>query len=309
MPFTSDSERKIAFKKILGKSHTDNAKDPGNEALSSFVQMSASSVMGEVLNSTPNNSALYSITAGNVEFVRLVLTPDPSSNGHAYIASLPADYETNSSNPKAGTGVFVNGQVLANTAGALQIVPALYGLNYEAKPYRGGTGSQGSGSLVPPGDAVDWYLDTATGIVFQENDPAAGPADMTYLECFIYIGDMLSDSISTAINDLPMTESENLDIDTGAPELVAQVSQADARVVKWLFEARSEDALRSYACEITAASLGSVVNHQVSNIMTFGNPASSFMQVDVELVSNNMRLVATTDETNVEAQVTQIVVR
>lgn len=309
MPFTSDSERKIAFKKILGKAQTDNAKNPANEALSSFVQTAASSIIGEELNASPDNSSLYNITAGNVEFVRLVLTPDPSANGHAFIASLPSDYESNSSNPKAGTGAFVNGQVLSETFGALQIIPALYGLNYEAKPYRGGTASQGSGSLVPPGDAVDWYLDTATGVIFQEDDPSASPANMTYLECFIYIGDMLSDSIGSAINDLPVSEYENADIDTGAPELVAQVAQADARVVKWLFEARSADNLRSYACEVTAASLGAEVNHQISHIMTAGNPASTFMQVDVTLVSNTMRLMAETDESNVVAQVTQIVVR
>lgn len=308
MPFNSDSERKIAFKKLLGKSHTDNAKDPANEARFSFVQGAAASLFGELLNASPSNASLYDITDDNVEFVRLVLTPDPSANGHAFIASLPLDYEASSSNSKAGTGVFIDGQVLSDSLGALQIVPPLYGLNYEAKPYRGGTGSQGTGALVPPGDAADWNLDYANGVLFQEDDPAAAPADMTYLECFIYTGDMISDVVGGVAASVPIQEGGNSDIDIGQ-EVVAQIAQEDARAIKWFIEAHNLADDKSWAAEVFAVSQGANVDHQVYGIHTLGSPSATFVQLDVDVNGGATRLLATVDEDNVIADVTQVVVR
>lgn len=308
MPFIAESERKIAFKKLLGRAHTDNDKQPGNEARFSFVQGSASALFGEPLNAAPSNATLGDITDANVEFVRLVLTPDPSANGHAFVASLPGDYEATSSNPKAGTGVFTNGSVLSESSGALQIVPPLYGLNYEAKPYRGGSASQGSGDLVPPGDAVDWNLDYANGVVFQEDDPGLSPPDMTYIECFIYIGKTIQDSLGDVAASSPISETGNVDVDTGQ-ELLAQVAASDARALKWIVEAHDLAESKSYTAEVIATRLGSNVEHQVYGVVTIGNPAFTFCQLDVDVDSGNTRLLATVDEDNVIANVTQLVVR
>lgn len=308
MPFLAESERKIAFKKLLGKAHTDNAKEPGNEAKFSFVQGSASVLFGETLNASPDNSTLGSITDTNVEFVRLVLTPDPSANGHAFIASLPADYEATTSNPKAGTGSFVNGAVLSETAGGLQIVPPLYGLNYEAKPYRGGSAAQGSGDLVAPGDIVDWNLDYANGVVFQENDPNTSPADMEYLECFIYIGSTIQEALGDVAGSSPISETGNVDVDTGQ-ELLAQVSASDARALRWIVEAHDLAESKSYTAEVIATRLGANVEHQIYGVVTMGNPAFTFCRLDVDVDSGNTRLLATVDEDNVIANVTQLVVR
>ncbi len=309
MSFTSDSERKIAYKKLLGKAQTDNLKDPANEAISSFVQGSAGILFGEAINASPSIAALYDITAGNVERVRLTLAADPSANGHAFIASLPLDYEANSSNPKAGTGAFVDGQVLSGSFGALQIVHPLYGLNYEAKPYRGGTGAGASGALVPPGDAVDWALDYANGVIFQEDDPAIGPADMDYLECLIYIGDMTSELLAGAASDIPLQEGGNTDLDTAVQEVISQVAQADAKTVKWIITATNFGGTKSKSCEVLASSVGAVAEHNVTGVIEVGSPSATFLALEVDVNASTLRLLGTVDEDNVIVDVTEVLVR
>lgn len=196
MAFDINSQLSVAFKKLVGKAQTDSAKGFSNEAKPTGITSLFSTIVGEGLPAAPSTTALYDISndpeTGNpvVEYVRLELVADPSSNGHAFFAKLPSDYETNSSNPEAGNGVFVNDQVLVDSAGQLQIVPVLAGLPYEVKPY---TGTLGSGTLIPPGDPRDWYFDYFNGVFFQQ-DIGVTP---TYIECFIYIGKMASESAGT----------------------------------------------------------------------------------------------------------------
>ena len=310
MSFNTTSERKISFKKLLGKAHTDNAKDPANEAISSFVQGSAGLLFGEDINAAPSIASLYDITDSNVELVRLTLTPDASANGHAFIASLPLDYEASSANPKAGTGAFVNGQVLSASFGKVQIVHPVYGLNYEAKPYRGGTsGGQASGALVPPGDAVDWSLDYANGVIFQEDDPAVGPGDMDFIECLIYIGDMTSELLAGAASDIPITEGGNADLDTAVQEVISQVAQADAKTVKWIVTATNLGGTKSKSLSVLASSIGAVAGHNVSDIVEVGTVSDTFIAIDVEVNGAALQLLGTVDEDNVVVDVTQVLVR
>ncbi len=185
------SKLSIAFKKVIGKAQTDSSKEGYNEAYGTGFNVGVDSVLGTTVPSSPSTTSLWDITDGVVEYVRLPLDPDPSANGHAFIAKLPSNYLSVTSNPKADSGVWINNSIIAATNGEIQVVPAAKGTIYEVKPYRGGAeNSQGSGTLVAPGDVIDWYFDYFTGILYQENDPDTTPADIDFIECFLYIGHM-----------------------------------------------------------------------------------------------------------------------
>lgn len=307
MPLIDESKINISLKKILGKAHTDNSKAPGNELYGSGVTVAGSTVFGKAIPTVPTTTNLYDITDGSVELVRLVAVPDPSANGHAFLLELPSDYETGSSNPKAGTGSFVNGQRLATTAGSLQIVPAVYSPNaeYEPKPYTGGTSTKGSGSLVPPGDVRDWTIDVFNGIIFQENDPDTGPADITYVECFIYIGDMITDVVSGGLDNIPLAEGGNSAV-TGT-ELIDSVAIVDAKTVDWMTNV--SDGSNTYSSHISASTDGTLVGHDEFAIRTLGSPSANLAQFDVAVNGTNLELNMTTDGTDVVVNITRILVR
>ena len=113
MSYDSKTERLISIKKLAGKAHTSNDKGLANEALPSGLTVTSETVFGETITGTPSSAALYTIT-GKVEYVRFPVTfiagSDTSSGRHGFELKLPADYESNSSNPKAGTYPYKNNQ-------------------------------------------------------------------------------------------------------------------------------------------------------------------------------------------------------
>lgn len=302
MAMLDASKIAISLKKLLGKSHTDNAKDPGNEARFSGLTVAGSTVYGAPVPTSPTKTSLYDITNGNVEYVRLVLDLDPSSNSHAFLARLPDDYETTSTNTKKGTGSFVNGQVLSLSSGALQIVPPLYGTTYEAKPYRGGSAVKNSGTLVPPGDAVDWSLDYFSGVLFQED---AGTA-MTHLECLIWIGDMVTDALSgqsETVSDL-ISRSVTSVTNTTNPIAIDSLDMTKYTTAKWLVTATKDTRLVS--AEVLSSTINGLSAFNVYSEIRLGSPALDFFTVDAEVSGNNLNLVITTSEVGVTVNAVKI---
>jgi len=304
MGFLDTSKINVAFKKVVGKAHTDNAKEAGNESLSTFTQVDAAKTFGEAITPTPSAANLYDIS-GVVELVRLVATADPSANGHAFTLSLPADYQASSSNALAGTGTWLNGTELTSTVGAIQIVPVVYSNAYEAKPYTGGTGVKGSGALVAPGDVRDWTLDYANGVLFQENDPNTSPADITHIECYLYTGKMVVDLLGTntgTIENLPISEIDALV--NNALGTIDFVDTTDIQAVKWLVV--GQDASKNMkTAEVFASSNGTLVSHQEYARTKLG--AIDF-DLDVDLNGTDMRLRVTTTD-SIEVDCTRIIVK
>ena len=208
MALSDTNKTAIAFKKAIGKVQTDTAKEAGNEAISTGTSLSSSTIFGETISPTPTVTALYDITGSNVvEFLRLPMVADPTSNGHAFIAQLPVAYEANSTNTKAATGNWIDDQILSNTNGDIQIITTLFGVPYEVKPYRNSSSPNlDDGDLVPPGDAADWTFDYFTGVFYQQD---TGGADIDYIQCLVYIGDKASETsgVSTfgALTDVTFT--------------------------------------------------------------------------------------------------------
>ena len=129
--------------------------------------------------------------------VKLVATPmagTKDSNGRyqAFALSLPTDYQASSSNPNKGTGFYVNGQVLNETTGTLQIIPPSFGANYTALVYH----TSSSPTQIPALDARDWVLDYYNGIFFQQDPPSDADENPAYVNAFIYIGDYAAARLS-----------------------------------------------------------------------------------------------------------------
>ena len=186
---TDTSKLNLSFKKVLGKAQTSNTKGVSNEGIGSNISLGASTVFGYA-PPTAVSSSYYTILGGVAEMVSLAATPiagTKDSNGRyqAFALSLPADYQTNSSNPNKGTGFYVNGQVLNETTGTLQIIPPSFGTDYTALVYHTSSGA----TQIPALDARDWVLDYFNGIFFQQDPPADSDENPAYVDAFLYIGD------------------------------------------------------------------------------------------------------------------------
>ena len=186
---SDDSKLNLSFKKVLGKAQTSNTKEVSNEGIGSNISMGASTVFGYA-PPTPVSSSFYTILGGVAEMVSLVATPiagTKDSNGRyqSFALSLPADYQTKSSNPNKGSGFYVNGQVLNETTGTLQIIPPSFGTNYTALVYH----TSSATTQIPALDARDWVLDYFNGIFFQQDPPSDSDENPTHVDAFIYIGD------------------------------------------------------------------------------------------------------------------------
>ena len=201
MSYDAKTERLIALKKLAGKAQTSNDKGLANEALPSGITMASTTVFGETVSSSPVNSSLYTIT-GKVEYIRFpvayIAGSDTSDGRHGFELKLPSDYESNSSNTKAGTYPFQNNQAINITSGSLQLVPPAFSATYEVKPYYGGSSTKDSGTQIPLLDARDWYLDYFNGVFFQQDPSGTGDQadNPDYVEGFLYIGDMLDTVVS-----------------------------------------------------------------------------------------------------------------
>ena len=131
----------VGSKKVLGKAHTSNIQDLSNETVPSNVQASTQTTFGESVPNTVDTTIFYSIQSGTVEYIEFDVNSitgtdydEDSFSGtggsessdntfHGYYLSLPSNYESNSSNPSAGSGFFVNDSIVYNTRGKLQLVP------------------------------------------------------------------------------------------------------------------------------------------------------------------------------------------
>ena len=203
MAYDAKTQRLISLKKLAGKAQTSNDKDLANEGLPSGVTLASNTIFGQEITTSPSAAALYTIT-DYVEYLRFPVSfiagSDTSSGRHGFELKLPADYEANSSNSKAGTYPFVDDQVINITSGSLQLIPTSFATAYEAKPYYGGTTAKDSGTRIPILDARDWYLDSFNGVLFQQDPPGTGDhaENPDYVEAYLYIGDMLDTVVASA---------------------------------------------------------------------------------------------------------------
>ena len=203
---------KFAGKKLLGRAHTSNAATLVNETIPSNVQMSTALTFGEAVPNTATKT-FFTLTSGSVEYVEFEIdaisgtdydedattgfggSESSDNTEHGYVLKLPSNYSTNSGNTaKRGTGVFVSGKVLHESAGKLQLVPP-YLSNAISNPYYLALYDH-NGARINDGDFVDWTIDYYNGVIFVQ-DPQTSKIP-TKARAFLYIGKFADEMISDA---------------------------------------------------------------------------------------------------------------
>ena len=196
MALEDSAKINLALKKIQGKAQTSNQKDVYNESLGSNVSIGADTIFGESIPAY-QSASFYSIVGGKVEKIRFSVnaiagTKDDAGLFQGFELKLPDDYESNSSNPKAGTGNFTNGKVLNSTNGTLQIIPPSFGNGYTAKAHHTSSGVV----EITPLDERDWVLDYFNGVYFQQDPPSNTALNPVYIDGYLYIGDYVDELIA-----------------------------------------------------------------------------------------------------------------
>ena len=211
----------FASKKLLGKAQMSNLKDDVNESIPSNVSVPTQTVFGEDIPNDPGNQfyTLFSASAGapaTVERVYFdivslsdtIYDADTATSGgggsgessesgpHGYYLKLPANYESTSSNPNAGSGVFTNNKRIYDSRGLLQLVPPLLSNaspnKYFAKIYKGDPTNPAN--EITSGDTIDWQIDYYAGTIFIQ-DYSSSKVPLT-ASAYLYVGKYLDTKIN-----------------------------------------------------------------------------------------------------------------
>jgi len=230
VPGTGSTNQSLTFtaaKKLAGKAHTSNLKEIYNETIPSNVQLNTDIMFGEAIPQTvtvDERYASFSASAGadpTVEYVEFYVqaiagtTYDAntgsfgdvgfgggdeaqSSGPHGFQLVLTATYESLSSGSWAGSGYYVNNQIVHESNGGLQLVNPSFGPqtgnNYGLKIY---TAHPDDGGLqIPTTSPIEWVIDYFNGVIFvQDYNASAIP---TYAQGFIYVGKTAKTMITEA---------------------------------------------------------------------------------------------------------------
>jgi hypothetical protein len=187
MAITAKNQRLIAYKKLLGKTHTNAQFGTSNEQYASAVQLGTKEIFANTpsldplkyceqftFDLEPINLSSYDvdnedIAEGNAE------TGTNPAEVHAWRIKFPADTFLN--------GVQVGGQALTDDI-KKQIVPTKYGAGFlplvQAQ----------NGDLMAQDALQDWVFDYYAGILFMQD---TGPQVPTTLTAYCYTGEYVSD--------------------------------------------------------------------------------------------------------------------
>jgi len=186
MAFEIKSLASYAFKVLLGRTHTGNNRDLGNESIASAPIISAQRVWGQAVNPTPSDPSNFGIVSAQIT---LRLTP-VSGTLVSYTAGLDGavpGFLVGLTNPLTGNIYGANDRVG-------NIIPQSFGDDYRPILRKNGV-------EVPPLDQSDWFLDAFAGVVTQENDgdsPLLNLGSGGTLDCYLYIGKSVETRLSEA---------------------------------------------------------------------------------------------------------------
>lgn len=191
MAFLVKTAASAAFKRLLGKAHTDNDRGIGNETVISGFNFNGADIYGEEISyNSPTTAQANSVCSA---LVTLTLEADDGSNGHAYFAKLPTEWVNpdstrflNKSGSPAAAGDYIKDTNISIISGA-------YGSSFSPIIYDNGT-------QVPPSDSSDWVFDTYAGILTQEGSDDGAIIDYGTtgtVACYFYIGKTILEKIST----------------------------------------------------------------------------------------------------------------
>lgn len=171
MPLNNTNERKIAYKKLVGKAHVREDFGAENEPIASFPQMASSKVFGEAIPPDPNGSSIVTkVTFTLQEIEQSKYESDGRSTAETHAFRLLKE------------GVEFKGQ----------IVPVSFGDQYA--PILKDAGNISVSAL----SAYNWSLDCATGVLWFQNLPQADalPDANWTIEAYEYTGKYLDQVVT-----------------------------------------------------------------------------------------------------------------
>ncbi len=241
---TNLTSTQFSAKKLLGKAHTSNLFSDVNESIPSNVSMPSDGVFAEAIPNSPGDEFFTMMSASDggpatVERVYFDIVALSNTNydandtggggdeasvsgSHGYYLQLPANYQTTSSNPQKGSGVFTNGKRIYDSRGGLQLVPPLISNaspnKYFLKLYKGDP-TNGANEITS-GDAIDWQVDYYSGVIFvQDFNASTVPVTASaYLYTGKYLNEKLTDISSSAGSNI-IVKDEGTNITTAASSL------------------------------------------------------------------------------------------
>ena len=197
MAFDPNTFYRAAFKKLTGRAHTDNNKDPAAEALASQVIVHADEIMVDTVSSDP----AVAVAAGVVEKVEFDLELDVTSNNHGWRCKFPATYTGH-------FGAGAQGKYLYEYTWG---IPQSFNSNLVTVPDDTGGYAvriEDNGAHVAEPSADDYFFDYFAGILTSEDDMGLGSTGTAVF--YIYTGDTVQDDIALA---LAAAASAQADID------------------------------------------------------------------------------------------------
>lgn len=220
--FDIDTKANIAFKRALGKIHSSNDRDPGNEPEATKVLVAAQDIWADSINIDPLSSENNGIIARGSDVDsygkglddRLVLELQPISGTDNY--GPYSGYYVKI--PSGGVPASLNGKINPLTGAAFatgdrvgNIVPSTFGFSLRPQLFNGS-------EEIPPTHECDWYVDSYAGIVTQEDDDPSKMVDLSasgYLHCYVYVGDYVSNFLDGLGSGTTYTFYENQTLGNG----------------------------------------------------------------------------------------------
>jgi len=219
---TNDILTEIAVKRLSGKAQSSTKLSLAQESFGSTVQSTAKTVFGESVLNNPSDTFFTNQT--NVQKVVFELEPitdskytNVVSDGdgettiftfHAYALKLTGSYNTESANDFSGKDVvpYSSSFFVSGSGGRLQIVPEfMSSIPGASNPYVPVLKST-SGATISSTDAIDWYLDAYSGILFVQDpldygtagSPNVGAQIPNKIEAFIYTGQFVDQRLDAS---------------------------------------------------------------------------------------------------------------
>lgn len=167
MALKDEIQAQVAYKKLYGKTQTDDAKGLNNEQVSSSVILASNSIF---LDSVPEEPS-QAVQDGVAEYIQNAeFQADPTSNGHAFFLNFPSG--------SSSTGVIKNA------------IPVSFGSGYQIEVY------DINNNKIPILDSRNWIYDYSSGTFFQQT-PNATP-EPAFANLYRYTGATLKNLNNTS---------------------------------------------------------------------------------------------------------------
>jgi hypothetical protein len=163
MSLLDATKMNYSLKKLMGKTHSVNKKDPANEANATYIALHSTQVWVDTIPT----DATAAVAAGVAEFIICDVELDVTSNSKSYRCKYP-------------TGHALAGQYVS------EAIPTRFGNAYEPVLWR----NRSTGDRIYIADSSDWLFDPESATITSEDDLTL--TSNSKCDVYRYVGKKLS---------------------------------------------------------------------------------------------------------------------